>query len=646
VPLPTPILDDRRHADLVAEAKSLIPVYTPEWTDLNESDPGITLVELFAWLSDLLLFRLNQVPELHYVKFLELLGLQLRPAQPARTDLSFALTDPPPAAIVPVPRGTRVAAAGGEGQPPVVFETDRSLQALGAKLASVQSFDGFSYTLVTAANDAGDRGFDPFGPQARSGSALCLGFALDGEFPTLALDLAVFAVVAATVEGVHCDLAEREIAPPAQITWEYWNGSRWDPLGVDRDETRAFTRTGYVSVQVPGERLRKLALGETPEPLYWLRARVSRSGYERAPQVFGVTTNTVPATQAQTVENEVLGGSDGLPDQVFELFYKPVLAGSLVLEIDEGSGSREWTEVPDFNGSRPDDRHYVLDRASGMVLLPDGEHGRIPVVNAANPHGSIVARTYRYGGGGAGNLGLGTVTQLQSAVEGVDSVRNRQPAAGGADAETVDEAKLRATEWLQSGDRAVTARDFGALARETPGTVIARAEALALTHPSFPDVPVPGAVTVVVVPDAPGVAPLPNEATLKNVCAHLDKHRLITTEVFVVGPTYRDVRIETSVRVKGSADLGTVRGAIEAELTRYFHPLTGGEDGEGWPLGGTIFHSLVSREVLQADPGVARIAELWIVLDDEDRQPLCADVAIGPRELLRSDEHRIEVSYE
>lgn len=643
--LPTPLLDDRRHADLVAEAKQLIPHYTPEWTDLNESDPGVTLLELFAWLSEMLLFRLNQVPELHYVKFLEMLGIELRPAQPARADLSFKLTEPPAQPTVAIPPGTRVAAGGGDGEAPVVFETDRGLEALGAKLKSVQSFDGFSYTPVTAANQAGDRGYEPFGPRARPDSALCLGFELDGPFPSLALDLAVFAVVGETVEGVHCDLAERPIAPPAEIAWEHWDGSRWARLGVDGDDTRAFTRSGYVRLRVPGERMRTLALADAPEQLYWLRARVARSGYEQPPRVLGVVTNTAPATQAQTVENEVLGGSDGLPEQTMQLFYAPVLTGSLVLEIDEGSGFEQWTEVRDFNASGPEDAHFTLDRTTGTVLFGDGERGRIPVVNSANPHASVRARRYRYGGGAGGNLPPGSIDQLQSAVDGVESVANREAALGGSDTETLKQAKARAAEQLRSGERAVTADDFAALARATPGALVARAEALGLAHPGFPDVPVPGAVTVVVVPDAPGPAPLPSEATLRNVCAQLDAHRLLTTEVFAVGPAYRSVRIETVVRAKGAADLGGVRKAVERSLSDYFHPLSGGEDGRGWPLGGTIFHSLVSRRVLEADPGVGRIEGLTIVLD-EDPQPACEDVSIGRRELLAADRHEVEVVYE
>ena len=84
MPLPDPQLDDRRFQDIVNEAKGLIPRYCPEWTDHNVSDPGVTLIELFAWMTDLLLYRVNQVPDKMYVHFLELIGVRLAPPRPAQ----------------------------------------------------------------------------------------------------------------------------------------------------------------------------------------------------------------------------------------------------------------------------------------------------------------------------------------------------------------------------------------------------------------------------------------------------------------------------------------------------------------------------------------------------------------------------------
>jgi predicted phage baseplate assembly protein len=648
MPLPTPELDNRRFADIVAEARALVPRYTPEWTDLNESDPGMTFVQLYAWMTEMVLYRLNQVPALNYVKFLELIGVRLQPAQAARAELTFTPVDPPTTPVTIVPRGTRVAAAAADGGPPVVFETDEALQALGPTLAAVLSYDGFSYTQLTSTNAAGNQGFDPFGPRARDDSALVLGFDFAGDFPRVQVNLMVR--VSATnppPDGVHCDLSEDEIAPPAQLVWEYWDGGVWALLALDKDETRAFSRSGHVYLQVPELRLKKLVLADLADPLYWLRARVTRSTYDRAPRLDAVLLNTVAATQAQTVTNEVLGGSDGMPNQVFQVFSTPVLPGTLVLEIDEGDGFRSWREVEDFFAAGADELVYTLDAATGTISLGDNEHGHLAVANPGNAGANVVARTYRFGGGKAGAVPAGAITQLQSAVDGIERVTNLRPAEGGRDEESLDDAGTRAPRELKTGSRAVTAEDFETIARLTPGATIRRAIARPLVHPSFLDVQIPGTVTVVVVPDTADDIPnpMPSEATLRTVCAHLNKHRLVTTEVYVVGPRYQKLKVAANVLVRGSADLGLVRAAIDQALTRYFHPLQGGEDGLGWPLGGEIFYSLVYRTVLEADPaGVARIGELFIWLDDEE-QPFCRDVPIQPDALLYSDIHDIQVSY-
>jgi predicted phage baseplate assembly protein len=644
MPLPAPVLDDRRWADIVAEAKARIPRYTPEWTDLNESDPGITLVELFSWLMEMVLYRLNQVPDLNYLKFLDLLDVRLRPAQPASVDLTFTLVSPAPATEVFVPIGTRIGATGGDSGP-VVFETDEGLQAIRPALTAVLAFDGFTYEEATRANAAGDRGYSPFGPSARAGAALCLGFDYPSPFPGVEGNLLVLVSEDPLQRrDVHCDLADREIVPPATLAWEYWDGVQWRSVQLDRDDTRAFTRSGYVKLQVPGNRMAKLTLGSRTDLLYWLRARLVRAGYDRAPRLDAVLPNSVRCTQAETVNQEVLGGSDGLPDQTFRLFFSPVVDGSLQLQIDEGSGPETWSEVDDFCSAGPGDAVYTLDAASAVVTLGSGDNGRIAAANPARPASSVVAVTYRHGGGAAGNLPAGVISELLTSVDGVGSVTNVRPSQGGRDQETVEQAKARAACELKSRDRAVTVEDFEYLATVTPGASVARAIARGLAHPDFPGVAIPGCVTVAVIPDTSDAAPTPGEATLVNVCNHLNKHRLVTTEVHVVTPTYRAVSVLAQVRVASSADLGAVRQAVDAALTTYFHPLRGGADGTGWPLGGTIYYSSVFHTVLSASSGVARVEDLRIRLDG-DEQCFCEDVPIGPGDLLFSDQHDIRVAY-
>src|SRR5215469_4566909 len=124
--LPVPRLDDRRFQDLVDEAKTQIPRYCPEWTDHNVSDPGVALIELFAWMTEILLYRMNQVPTRNYIKFLEMIGVRLEPPQPARTEVLFRLIAPQNASVI-IAAGTEVATLRTSTQQAIIFATEQPL---------------------------------------------------------------------------------------------------------------------------------------------------------------------------------------------------------------------------------------------------------------------------------------------------------------------------------------------------------------------------------------------------------------------------------------------------------------------------------------------------------------------------------------
>src|SRR4051812_42332265 len=117
MPLEAPNLDDRTFEDLLREAQLRIPRYVPEWTDFNDSDPGMTLVQLFAWFTELMLYRLNQVPQRNYVKSLRLLTLERRQAQPA----TVHVTSPPDGVPYPptLPARSQVGAGNGPAGEPL-----------------------------------------------------------------------------------------------------------------------------------------------------------------------------------------------------------------------------------------------------------------------------------------------------------------------------------------------------------------------------------------------------------------------------------------------------------------------------------------------------------------------------------------------
>jgi predicted phage baseplate assembly protein len=678
VALPEITLDDRRFDQIVAEARRRIPGYTPEWTDLNESDPGITLVQLFAWLSEMIIWRLNRIPDKVFIKFLDLIGVQLAAANPAQVELTFTLSAPRLGRAVLIPRGTRVSLAEAADGRPVIFETDDNLFAVSAQIGGIQSYDGTQYDLVTEASRVARQFFFPFGERPQKGAALFLG--LTEAFPPGRHTLTIHAHTA-DLQGGSADGDPNDLTPPVQARWEYWAGDRWQPLAVVSDTTVALTRSGLVLFDAPvppaAMEIARDGLGLLKRPedprLFWLRFRIEQvlgSGFELVPRLDDVLLNTIGATNAATVTDELLGASNGTPGQQFRLGNAPVLAESLQLDVLEKADADfvPWRAVRDLSHSKRDDRHYVLDTATGTVTFGDDSHGAIPPVlveerpNVASggrgaPIANIRARVYRWGGGAAGNAGAGKITSLESTIPFVSAVTNLRPAEGGEDAETLEQAKARVPLDIRSRSRAVTAEDFEHLARQTPGARIRRAKALPLHHPDLEPrrpagsagpvtrVHVPGVVTVLVVPESRDPKPVLREETRLRVERHLEQHRLVSTEIHVAPARFRRVEIEARVVAKPDADSGRVQRELIDRLLTYFHPLTGGDLKEGWEFGRSIFFSETYRQILTLD-GVLRLsADALVTYVDDVAQPRCEDIPLAADELVWSSVHRIEVRY-
>jgi hypothetical protein len=122
MPLPVPRLDDRSYSDLMADALAALDKKCPEWTDHSPSDPGITLLELFAFLTENMLYRLNRVPSKQYVTLLNLVGVTMRPPSAAAIELTFTRSGTDRDEIA-IPQGTQV----GSGDASVVFTVTKAV---------------------------------------------------------------------------------------------------------------------------------------------------------------------------------------------------------------------------------------------------------------------------------------------------------------------------------------------------------------------------------------------------------------------------------------------------------------------------------------------------------------------------------------
>ena len=244
--LPQLDLDDRRFQELVNEARDRIAKRCPSWTDHNVSDPGITLIELFAWMTEMMIYRLNRVPEKLHVELLELLGTQLDPPAAATTDVRFRLAVPP-AEPVPIPAvETEVATPRTLTAPPVVFQVSESFMIPVARPVAYAVERGGRLAEVTVNQGVAEPGPDdqrPFDTPPRAGDALYLGF--DAPLSRLAMQISVQCAPAPYGQGVDPE------NPP--LDWHASDGrGGWLPADVLFDSTGGFNRgSGTVEVEVP-----------------------------------------------------------------------------------------------------------------------------------------------------------------------------------------------------------------------------------------------------------------------------------------------------------------------------------------------------------------------------------------------------------
>jgi predicted phage baseplate assembly protein len=655
--LQTPNLDDRKFQDIVSEARSKIPLYCPKWTDYNLSDPGITLIELFAWMVDLLLYRINRVPEKNYIKFMDLIGIRLHPPVPAQVDITFRLSAPQSNAVT-IPAGTEVATVRSESQEAISFTTNEDLSIIVPELAyALTTSDNVIFADCMAAFKKGDNPVTIFKPVPEENNAIYFGFPVSLCAQTLMLN------IDSTIEGIGVDPRN----PP--LSWEFWNNSqeRWQPLKMESDTTGGLNTRGDIILYIPPFAEMKDVNGQHA---FWIRCRATRPQagqrpYSNSPKIQSVEVKciggTVPASHCLRMAGEVLGRSDGSPGQKFNLHNVPVLSRqpgeTLEIETEREGEYESWQEVADFSESGPDERYFTLDGVSGEIRLgpsirqPSGQeqqYGKIPP-----PGRQIRFTTYRWGGGSIGNVGKETVTVLKSSIPYVASVTNFAAAAGGRDAETLEAAMVRAPQVLRNQTRAVTANDFEYLAVEASPDV-ARARCLAPGTAADSRAIPPGVVRVLLVPKVENLdGPIPREQLIllnsvrSAVQAYLDERRLLAMRVEIAAPDYQQVAVEAHVRVKPGYDKEKIAAGIRRRLYRFINPVCGGAKGQGWPFGRSLFASDI-YSLVHGAPDVEYIEDVKLFTVDWEtgqQQPISGKLPVPVNSLICSAEHKVVAEF-
>ncbi|MCM1284024.1 MAG: hypothetical protein NC180_09440 [Muribaculaceae bacterium] len=611
--LPQISLDDQSFRGLVEQETARIADLYPAWTDHNSHDPGITLLELFAWLTEQQQFHMDQIGREHILRYLRLLGITPGNKRAASVMLSLSAGEPHF-----LPKGSRFFAGD------VCFELAASARVGESSVVRLVSHRGNHRR--TAAVEAFMH-FPAFGDAPAPGDSLWIGMTVplgEGVRSRLAISLAKPECGTRNPIPESCGFY-----PLAELVLECQTAEGCRECLLTKDTTHQLLTDGFLEFETPGRM-------EAVEDLYWLRLVVKRAEYDVPPVITGIRLGNAPALQQRTIvetydgiaeagelrhfgwlamegeyllfekrqegffryggtvrrrredesalfllpekrrfayrllcyergESLLLGAGSGLPRQEYPASFPMLCADGLALmaEVEKGSGCYlPYEPCVDFAEAGPEDAVFVFREAEGSFCFGD-------CVNGLAPEGEILLAAARQSLGAKGNVREGSI---RTAVEPGVTVTNPAPAAGGREGETLEECRRR----LPAADmhRAVTEEDFEALVLGTPGLLLESAGVVPLTAGRAAD----GSLSeerlaIVAKPASPEERPALSGAYRKNILKHLEPRRLLGTGITLLSPEYAGIIVYGEIRV--CAELRTAEAELKEVLHMYFAGIRG-----------------------------------------------------------------------
>jgi hypothetical protein len=659
-----PDLDDRRWQDLVDEMKGLIPTYAPEWTDHNTTDLGITLIELFAWLMEQTIYRLNRVPEKNYIKFLNLIGVTRDAPTPAEVDMTFTIAGDD---VVTIPKGTQVSTPPAGNEDGIIFETNAPLNAVNIKQCLLvdksNQYENLTAKVIAQSHATVDIEVPPL-----SASTLLIGLVKDTDL----------------VLSIAADVDPASDALESQWIYSTTDGpANWPPIVRVSNPNYRFNDSAIIHVQVlagwqpstPGSwgATPKTPADTTADKLYWLGIHLSNvTASPKHVLLRELAANTTPAINALTIKEEMLGIGTGDAYQVYSLRNPPLYRdeqaldylGHLVLAVKESAtdGWNVWQRVEDF--AQGDVRQYRCNPTTGEIGFgnhptgnPDNPgYGRIPAQGS-----QIKAVAYRYVAGGEnGNLPKNTIVIQRNPVHGVVSVTNKTAASGGTDWEDIEDTKRRGPQTIKIRDRAVTVEDYEYHAKRATTDVhhVRCFPPKKETEAAWVTVPferVPGKVHLIIVPnDKETRNPKPTVDLITAVKDYLDERRTITSVlVEPLPPYYVEVKVETVVWVKPGQNINAIKQKVQQALFDFFHPVTGGPQAGGWEIGRDLYTPAVFKVIASitevsyiSEMKIGRVGQAFpggVRLEVEDYELICAAELTDANYAVTVNEEELEL---
>ena len=630
--LPDIHLDRMSFDETVDRAKNRIVSFYPKWTDFNYHDPGITLMELFAWRKEIQQYELDHIGERHRRKYLQLLGTDIRHRTPAQCFVTADVSSP-----CMISEWCRLEAAG------VIFEAMETQMLPGVSvicclgwLEDMVSFlDGDRLTLGQPFQ------FYPFGSKAQKGTCLYIG--LSGPLP-------VGEKVALTV---HMDKqtdyprnpAQVDTLPLARLLFSYWDGKQYQPVELLREETFGLLFDGQIVFRV-NSRMQEHKIGEIKG--YFLRVLLKESGYEAAPVISFLDMNTLRVQQKETVAKwlaasetgqgdslwgdhdlcatgevrvfaecqglykelpvwekewdtaagrtrirlrqceEALTGADGLwilahSSEDWYMHHSVLGTGhgfpNESFELDEDRVCYEDLEILVEEAEQPGvyrkwekREDFAGSGPSDRHFCVDGMAGRIlfgDSIYGMAPEGQVILVSYSRVLGSGGNVKATRIQNFQDQRLDNIKVTNRWDARGGQDEETAEEAFARVRKELIQPRNLVTAQDYEQMVRATPGLRVESCKALFSVDKEGSGTD--RTVWIVVKPYSPESRPGLTSAFTQNILRHLEKKRLLGVRLKLLPPIYISlwISVETKVHPQYQNAESMVEQAVEKYLAAF-----------------------------------------------------------------------------
>ena len=648
--LSIPKSDETSYEDLVQKARLLIPHIAPEWTDLNDHDPGITTLQTLAWLVDNLNYYINATGEIHRLKYLQLLGISPK-REPSKGFITLSHKYSSNDFNIKVDKGTKFIAGevfnGEIGKDTIVFE---SIENFSGKINPYTAF-------YRGKNDSTDVPKDDnIYPFIHAGQSMSLfsdntnSCYIKFNLP-LAGEIRFYMDIGANPHRKPYDDFSEAGFPKINLQWSYWDDELWKDVTLIIDETYAFRTNGFITLRIPHS-----TTTYEDETEYYLRVTLNESEreyYDELPQLCGLYTDCIKVEQTNTISglkfykelppserlewrNPTLGCAKerrwlrNFPNvHILTLSEIPLPVPDEEKEqeqeidiievwLEQQRSKVEWTEREIGVEKDCDAPVFYFNRDTGEIILGDGIDGKQPTPRTCLVPKEIITSLWDKGNVRAGQIK--TWYKDSSVHAGFEDnqkerllVMNPQKTTGGINNSTFVDLENELSKKLRIPKRAVTKEDYIHIVKETPGLMIDNVTVInsAMYTKCYGGIAHKNTIYIVVKPYVDSDSEENLRSRLKYwyrdvIYKYINKFRLIATDIQIISANY--VRIEVSFFVRLFQDTEEARAHVTKKL-KHLIDLKYRKQ-----FGGMIVYSQIFSEIEQLS-NVAEVMSLELFCD-------------------------------